>query len=110
MSEQIITQYRNMKHLPDHHILGGGTPMCAGCGGLEALNQVYDIVGDRSVFLNAAGCMTMLSVYPYTPFRGSWMYTAMGSAPAGAQGVRDALDILLEKNASPRMTIWKWWC
>ena len=41
--------------------------------------------------------MTLLSIYPYTPFRGSWLYTAMGSAPAGAQGVRDALDILLEK-------------
>ena len=92
-----VTLYRNMKNLPSSHLLGGGTPMCAGCGGLEALNQVYDIVGDNSVFVNAAGCMTLLSVYPYTPFRGSWIYTAMGSAPAGAQGVRDALDILLDK-------------
>jgi pyruvate ferredoxin oxidoreductase beta subunit len=41
--------------------------------------------------------MTLLSVYPFTPFRGSWLYTAMASAPAGAQGVRDALDILKEK-------------
>ncbi|MDD1619830.1 MAG: thiamine pyrophosphate-dependent enzyme, partial [Methylococcaceae bacterium] len=40
---------------------------------------------------------TLLTIYPFTPFRGSWLYTAMGSAPAGAQGVRDALDILLEK-------------
>jgi pyruvate ferredoxin oxidoreductase beta subunit len=39
--------------------------------------------------------MTLLSVYPFTPFRGSWLYTAMASAPAGAQGVRDALDLLL---------------
>ena len=92
-----VTLYRNMKNLPSTHLLGGGTPMCAGCGGLEALNQVYDIVGDKSVFVNAAGCMTLLSVYPYTPFRGSWIYTSMGSAPAGAQGVRDALDILLDK-------------
>jgi pyruvate ferredoxin oxidoreductase beta subunit len=41
--------------------------------------------------------MTLLSVYPFTPFRGSWLYAAMASAPAGAQGVRDALDLLLEK-------------
>jgi pyruvate ferredoxin oxidoreductase beta subunit len=41
--------------------------------------------------------MTLLSVYPFTPFRGSWLYTAMASAPAGAQGVRDALDILLQQ-------------
>ena len=35
------------------------------------------------------------------PFRGSWLYTAMASAPAGAQGVRDALDILLAKGRMP---------
>lgn len=71
--------------------------MCAGCGGLQALHQIYDILGERTVFINAAGCMTLLAVYPLTPFRGSWLYTAMASAPAGAQGVRDALDILLAR-------------
>jgi pyruvate ferredoxin oxidoreductase beta subunit len=45
--------------------------------------------------------MTLLSVYPFTPFRGSWLYTAMASAPAGAQGVRDALDILIAKDRLP---------
>jgi pyruvate ferredoxin oxidoreductase beta subunit len=86
-----------MKDLPSTHLLGTGTPMCAGCGGLEALHQVYDILGPKTVFVNAAGCMTLLSVYPFTPFRGSWLYTAMASAPAGAQGVRDALDVLIAK-------------
>ena len=97
MTEQKVSIYRSMKDLPSTHLLGTGTPMCAGCGGLEALNQLYDIIGDKSVFINAAGCMTLLSVYPFTPFRGSWLYTAMASAPAGAQGVRDALDILVQK-------------
>ena len=97
MTEQTVSIYRSMKDLPSTHLLGTGTPMCAGCGGLEALNQLYDIIGDKSVFVNAAGCMTLLSVYPFTPFRGSWLYTAMASAPAGAQGVRDALDILVQK-------------
>lgn len=79
------------------HLLAGGTPMCAGCGGLQALHRIYDLVGDKTVFVNAAGCMTLLSIYPYTPFPGSWLYTAMACAPAGAQGVRDALDVLLSK-------------
>jgi pyruvate ferredoxin oxidoreductase beta subunit len=51
----------------------------------------------KTVFVNAAGCLTLLATYPFTPFRGSWLYTAMASAPAGAQGVRDALDVLLAK-------------
>ncbi len=101
MSEARVTVYRRMKDLPSTHLLGTGTPMCAGCGGLEALHEIYDIIGEQSVFINAAGCMTLLSVYPFTPFRGSWLYTAMASAPAGAQGVRDALDILIKKQRIP---------
>ncbi len=91
------TVYRRMKDLPSVHLLGTGTPMCAGCGGLNALHEIYDVLGPRTVFVNAAGCMTLLATYPFTPFRGSWLYTAMASAPAGAQGVRDGLDILLAR-------------
>lgn len=85
----------------DRHLLGSGTPLCAGCGALEDLQIFYDILGEKTVIVNAAGCMTLLSVYPFTPFCGSWIYTSMASAPAGAQGVRDALDILIK---SGRMT------
>jgi pyruvate ferredoxin oxidoreductase beta subunit len=92
-----VTIYKRMKDLPSTRLLGAGTPMCAGCGGLMTLHEIYDILGEKTVFVNAAGCMTLLTVYPFTPFRGSWLYTSMSSAPAGAQGVRDALDILLAK-------------
>jgi pyruvate ferredoxin oxidoreductase beta subunit len=89
--------FARARDLPSTHLLGAGTAMCAGCGGLAAVKEVYDVLGENTVFVNAAGCMTMLSVYPFTPFRGSWLYTAMASAPAGAQGIRDALDILKSK-------------
>lgn len=95
MSESTL---HRMKDLPSAHLLGTGTPLCAGCGGLEALHQIYDILGTKNIFVNSAGCMTLLSVYPFTPFRGSWLYTSMASAPAGAQGVRDALDILRQQD------------
>jgi len=94
MSQHAIT---SLRELPSRHLLGTGTPMCAGCGGLETLHEIYDLLGAKSVMVNAAGCMTLLAVYPCTPFRSSWLYTAMASAPAGAQGVRDALDILKAK-------------
>ena len=94
MSEPKI---RKISDLPSSHLLATGTAMCAGCGGLEAVHQIYDILGEKTIFVNAAGCMTLLSIYPFTPFRGSWLYTAMASSPAGAQGVRDALDILKDK-------------
>ncbi len=84
------TRFRNLRNMPSAHLLGTGTPMCAGCGGLEALHELYDVLGAKTVF-----------AYPFTPFRGSWLYTAMASAPAGAQGVRDALDILVATGRMP---------
>ena len=101
MTDNTKNVYRRMKDLPSTHLLGSGTPMCAGCGGLAAIHEVYDILGEDTIFINAAGCMTLLSIYPFTPFRGSWLYTAMASAPAGAQGVRDALDILRDSGRMP---------
>ncbi len=91
------TKYKSKKDLPSSQLLAPGTPMCAGCGALSSLHQIYDILGEKTVFVNAAGCMTLLSIYPSTPFRGSWLYTSMASASAGAQGVRDALDIRVQK-------------
>jgi len=93
------TNYPSARDLPTAHLLGAGTAMCAGCGGLEAVHEIYDVLGKNTVFVNAAGCMTLLSIYPFTPFRGSWLYTSMASAPAGAQGIRDALDIRLAAGA-----------
>jgi pyruvate ferredoxin oxidoreductase beta subunit len=102
MSEtQPVHVIRGMKDLPAAHLLAGGTSMCAGCGGLQALHEVYDVLGEKTVIVNAAGCMTLLANYPFTPFPGSWLYTSMASAPAGAQGVRDALDILVAKKRMP---------
>jgi pyruvate ferredoxin oxidoreductase beta subunit len=95
------TRFRRMNDLPSTHLLGSGTAMCAGCGGLQAVQEIYDVLGEKTVFVNAAGCMTLLSTYPFTPFRGSWLYTAMACAPAGAQGVRDALDLLVAKRRLP---------
>ena len=102
MPDAGASRFRRMRDLPSSHMLGAGTAMCAGCGGLAALTEAYDVLGENTVFVNAAGCMSLMSVYPFTPFRGSWLYTAMASAPAGAQGVRDALDVL---RARGRITV-----
>ncbi len=52
---------RSMKDLPSAHLLGAGTAMCAGCGGLQSVHEVYDVLGP-TVFVNAAGCMTLLAI------------------------------------------------
>src|SRR3989304_1123428 len=92
-----LTAYKNLKDLSLKEFILPGTSLCGGCGGLEALRLAAKVLGDRVVYINAAGCFTLLSGFPSPPFRGSWLYTTRGSAPAGAQGVRDALDVLIAR-------------
>ncbi|MBI4687677.1 MAG: pyruvate synthase [Nitrospirae bacterium] len=88
---------KSIKDLTFEEQMLPGTPACAGCGGLLALRHCLKALGEKTVIVNAAGCFTLLCVYPFTPFKSSWLYTAMACAPAGAQGVRDALNILIKK-------------
>lgn len=92
-----MTEIKSLTDLPLEENILPGTPICAGCGGLLTLRHCLKALGDKTVIVNASGCFSLLSIYPFTPFRSSWLYTAMASAPAGAQGVRDALDILVRK-------------
>ncbi|WP_445475404.1 thiamine pyrophosphate-dependent enzyme [Methanococcoides methylutens] len=87
----------SIKELPPEENMLPGTPACAGCGGLLTLRYCLKALGEKIVIVNAAGCFTLLTIYPFTPFQNSWLYTAMACAPAGAQGIRDALDILIKK-------------
>lgn len=89
--------YKSIKEIPREEYLAAGTGLCSGCCGLLALRLFHKALGPQTIFINAAGCLTLLAVFPFSPFRSSWLYTAMGSAPAGAQGVRDALDMLIAK-------------
>lgn len=89
--------YKSPKELPVEEFLSPGSPLCAGCGGLTTLRLMHKVLGGNVVIVNAAGCLTLMAVYPFTPLRSSWLYTTMGSASAGAQGIRDAMDLLIAK-------------
>lgn len=93
--------YRSLRDISHEELLSPGGSLCAGCGGLLTLRLFHKALGEDVIFVNAAGCFTLLAVFPFTPLRSSWIYTAMACAPAGAQGIRDALDILKEKGKIP---------
>ncbi len=88
---------KSLKQINREECILPGTAICGGCGGLEALRLAAKVIGPKVVYVNAAGCFTLLATFPYTPFKGSWLYTSMASAAAGAQGVRDALDVLMAR-------------
>jgi pyruvate ferredoxin oxidoreductase beta subunit len=69
-----MSSYRNIKDTPRDEFIAAGTTACAGCGGLEVIRLANKVLGERVVFVNAAGCFSLLALYPFTPFRGSWLY------------------------------------
>ena len=93
--------YKNIKDLPRDEFIAPGAPLCAGCGGMASLRLIHKAMGQNVVVVNAAGCMTLMAVYPYTPMQSSWLYTTMGSPSAGAQGICDALEVLGTKYGLP---------
>ena len=93
--------YKSLRTISHEDPLGPGGPLCAGCGGQITLRLFHKALGENVIFVNAASCSTLLATYPFTPLSSSWIYTAMACAPAGAQGVRDALDILKANGKLP---------
>jgi pyruvate ferredoxin oxidoreductase beta subunit len=93
--------YKSTRDLPREEYLTPGSPLCAGCGGLITLRLMHKVLGGKVVVVNAAGCMSLLATHPFTPMKSAWLYSTMSSAPAGAQGIRDALDVLMATGRVP---------
>jgi pyruvate ferredoxin oxidoreductase beta subunit len=94
--DAIASHHKKIRDLHPEEQLAPGSALCAGCGGLEGIRLGLKELGDNVLICNAAGCFTLLSVYPFTPLKGSWLYTTMSAPVPAAQGVRDALDIQRE--------------
>jgi len=102
------TRFKTLKDIPTEELVSAGSPLCAGCGGLLALRLFHKALGQNVVWVNAAGCVTMLYGFPFAPMKSNWLYSAFACAPASAQGISDALDVLQAKgkvDASDRMKV-----
>ena len=95
------SRFRTLKDMPKEDYLTPGNTMCAGCGGILAVRIFHKVLGPKVAWVNAAGCMTITMSYPLSPLKSNWLYTAFAAAPAGAQGIRDALDVLMAKGKLP---------
>lgn len=88
---------KSFKDLPTVNLMSGGTPTCAGCGGELGLKLALKVLGKNTIVVNASGCMTLLSNYPTTPMRVSFIHNAIENAPATATGILHALKKLGRK-------------
>jgi pyruvate ferredoxin oxidoreductase beta subunit len=99
---ETTSRFKTLKDMPTEDYMSPGNTMCAGCGGVLAVRIFHKVLGPNVAWVNAAGCMTVMMAYPLSPLKSNWLYTAFASAPAGAQGIRDALDIQMAKGKLPK--------
>lgn len=82
---------QTFKDIPRKDLFVGGTGMCAGCGAQLGLKYVLKALGKNTMIVNASGCLTLMPLYPNTPFKVPWLHLAIENAGAAASGIRHAL-------------------
>ena len=94
--------FKKIKQIPrEEHVLAGDG-RCAGCGGLEALRLAAKVLGDQVVYVNAAGCFTMLAAYPLAHSRDRGCIRPWDRRRPVHRAFRDALDMLIAKGRLPK--------
>jgi pyruvate ferredoxin oxidoreductase beta subunit len=92
-----LTSYKTFKDVPDENLLEGGSFSCAGCGGELGLKLALKVMGKNTIVVNPSGCMTLLSNWPTTPVKVSFIHNAIENAAATATGINHALKALKRK-------------
>jgi pyruvate ferredoxin oxidoreductase beta subunit len=83
--------------ISEEELFTGGHPACKGCGGALIAKLVTKALGKDIIVVNASGCMTLLNVFPLTPFKVPWIHNAIENAGATASGILRALKRLGKK-------------
>ncbi|MEM3804294.1 MAG: hypothetical protein QXX17_07775, partial [Conexivisphaerales archaeon] len=66
---ELQSKYRTLRDVPQLDYLSPGGSLCAGCGGLLAVRLFHKVLGKNVVWVNAAGCMTIMVNYPLVPLK-----------------------------------------
>ncbi len=69
------------------HLLTGGHFACAGCGATIGIRLSLIALGNKTIMINPAGCMTLTATYPFTPYKIPWVHNAIENAAATGAGI-----------------------
>ncbi len=85
---------KTIRDVPTEELVAGGAPLCAGCPGALGLKLALKALGRNTIVINASGCMTLFTTFPFMPTKVPWLHVAIENAAAAATGVRAALEQL----------------
>jgi pyruvate ferredoxin oxidoreductase beta subunit len=87
--------------IEERELFASGHRACAGCGEALALRHIMKAAGEKTIVVQATGCMEVVSTpYPETAWKIPWVHCAFENAPAVASGVRAALNMKGDKETN----------
>ena len=87
--------------IEEKEFFASGHRACAGCGEALAIRHILKAAGEKTVVVQATGCMEVISTpFPETAWELPWVHCAFENAAAVASGVRAALDAKGEKDTN----------
>ncbi len=75
-----------------------GHRACVGCGEALAVRLTCKALGQKTIIVNATGCMEVVSSqFPYTAWRVPWIHTLFENTAAVASGIEAGLKVMARK-------------
>lgn len=82
-----MKEIKTIKDIPKEELLTGGTFACSGCQSIYSIRLLLKALGKKTILFNAAGCMTLTTNHPFTPYKVPWVFNAIENAASTASGV-----------------------
>lgn len=85
--------------IPEQEFMTSGHLGCQGCGATLALRTVLKALGEKTIIVISACCMTVIDgPFPYSSLKVPLWHTAFETAGIAASGVKAALDMKGDNN------------
>ncbi|MFQ6073520.1 MAG: thiamine pyrophosphate-dependent enzyme [Methanosarcinales archaeon] len=79
--------FSKLKEIPKEEYLASGHVACQGCSATLGLRLALKVLGKNTIVINGSGCMTLLPIYPLTPFKVPWVHLAIENVGAAGIGL-----------------------
>lgn len=87
--------------IEEKEFFASGHRSCAGCGEALALRHILKAAGEKTIVVQATGCMEVVSTpFPETAWEVPWVHCAFENTAAVASGVRASLDMKGDKETN----------
>ncbi len=82
-----LKKIKTISDIPKEELISGGSFACSGCNAIYGIRLTLKALGKNTIMVNASGCMTLTTLYPFTPYKIPWVHNAIENGASTATGI-----------------------